>query len=98
LVPRREVIDSQHDTVVIALVRHARVPQAKIAEADASFLDLRLHWRSHFGLFLDVIFLDPAAFFGRLLVVFLVRVVRAGPYLQSKLLVLTAAIGEPLRC
>jgi hypothetical protein len=55
------------------------VPESKIAEANAAFLDFGLYWRFHFGLLLDVLFLDPAAFFGGLLVVFFVGVVSAGP-------------------
>lgn len=65
--------------MVIALVRHAGVPKPQVTEADGPFLYLRLNWRLHFGLLLDVLFLDPTALFGGLLFVFIVRVVGTGP-------------------
>jgi hypothetical protein len=55
------------------------MPEPQVTEADAAFLDLGLYWRFYFSLLLDVFFLDPAALFGGLLVVFFVGTVSAGP-------------------
>ena len=79
MIPRGKVVDGEHDAVVISLIRHASVPEPQVTEADAAFLDLGLYWRFYFGLLLDVFFLDPAALFGGLLVVFFVGTVSAGP-------------------
>lgn len=69
--------------MMIAFVRHASVPQAQITETDTPFANAWLNGRSDLRLILDVFFLDPAAFFGRLLVVSLVSVVGASPDLSS---------------
>lgn len=97
MIPRGEVVNGEHDAVVVALVRHAGVPEPQVTEADAAFLDFGLHWRFHFGLLLDELFLDPAALLGGLLVLFFVGVVDAGPDLRAGLLVLIVASGESLR-
>jgi hypothetical protein len=80
--------------MLVAFVGHSRMPQPKVAEANASFLDPGLDWRPHFGLLLDVLFPDPTAFLGGLLVVLLVSIVRSSPDLEAKVSVYVTTIGE----